>query len=85
MKKLKHRHLYRLSSIPKKMWQVGHPHYGTPSKIVGLYLGYLKGSRNWHGFEIRVKGKEKGVIFMPDNDLEIIKVEDLGLYTTEGV
>lgn len=69
---------YRLTGMEKQMWQVPHPRYGRPGSVVGVYIGRMAGTRVWHGFEIRVKGRERGVIFMPQADLDRLGVEDLG-------
>ena len=78
---LKHGHLYRLRGMKSSMWQVGHPHYGRPPTLVGVFLGKMQGTRTWYGFEIRVGGKERGVLFMPQSDLDQLQVEGLGPYT----
>jgi len=62
------------------MWQVPHPRWGKPDSVVGVFLGALKGSRTWYGFEIRVGGTEQGVIFFPEADLNKMKYKDLGVY-----
>jgi hypothetical protein len=69
---------YRLTGMVRKMWQVPHPLYKCPTHVVGIYIGRMAGTRVWHGFEIRVKGRERGVIFMPQADLDRLGVEDLG-------
>lgn len=69
---------YRLTGMERRMWQVPHPRYGRPAHVVGIYIGRMIGTRVWHGFEIRVRGRERGVIFMPQSDLDRLGVEDLG-------
>lgn len=79
---LRYLHVYRLSNIPNDIWQVGHKRYGRPTHLIGLYIvdGLVKGTRRWHGFEIRVKGEETGTIWMPEEDLARITVTHLGAY-----
>jgi hypothetical protein len=76
--RLKRLHLYRLSGMRNSMWQVGHPDYGKPNSLVGMYIGCWKATRKWYGFEIRVGGKERGVIFMPESDLNQLTLEYIG-------
>lgn len=78
MVKLRHGRLYRLSGMKSSMWQVPHPSYGRPVSVVGRYIGTMKGTRRWYGFEIHVGGRERGVIFMPEVDLAQLKVEEVG-------
>ena len=59
------------------MWSMSHPQYGKPHALAGRYLGCLHGVRRWHGFEVWIEGKEVGVIFMPDEDLEQLRVSSL--------
>jgi hypothetical protein len=66
--------------MKRKMWQVAHPLYGKPSSIVGVFIGRWDGTRNWYGFEVRVHGEEKGMIFIPEEDLDVMTVTDLGPY-----
>jgi hypothetical protein len=65
---------YYLRGMTGDMWTTGHPEYGTPDELAGRYLGSLRGTRVWHGFEIWVSGKEVGVIFMTTADLEQLSV-----------
>lgn len=69
--------VYRLSGMIDTMWTAGHPVFGKPDTLAGIYLGCLHGQRRWHGFEIWVKRKEQGVIFMTDADLRKLKVEPI--------
>jgi len=80
--KFRYRHMYRLTGLTRRIWQVGHPRYGRPSSLVGLFIGCLRGERRWYGFEIRVGGVEQGCIFMPENDFETVRAQDLGPYET---
>ena len=71
-------HVYKLSGMSKEMWQVPHPRFGTPYTINGIYQGTIVGTRAWYGFEIHVRGKEEGMIFMPEGDLVRLRIRDLG-------
>lgn len=73
-------HVYHLSNIRRRMWAVGHPRYGKPTALVGICIGFMVGSRTWYGFEIRIGGKEQGVIFVPREDLQHMTIKDLGPY-----
>lgn len=59
------------------MWDAGHPRYGKPNRLDARYLGALRGTRRWHGFEIVVRGKDEGSIFMTDKDLAQLRVTPL--------
>jgi hypothetical protein len=74
--------MYQLSGMLPGMWQVGHPRYGKPKQLVGIYIGSMRGTRKWFGFEVHVGGKERGVIFMPEEDLALLGIKDLGPYHT---
>lgn len=65
---------YYLEGMEEDMWSGGHPIYGKPRALAGLFLGTLKGTRTWYGFEIRMGGKEAGVIFMPEEDLKALRI-----------
>jgi hypothetical protein len=80
--KLRMGHVYELKGMTADMWQVGHPRYGKPKQLVGIFIGIMRGTRKWYGFEIHVGGQERGVIFMPEEDLATLKVRDLGPYHT---
>lgn len=66
---------YFLSGMVEDMWTTGHPQFGKPEAVAGYYLGCLQGTRRWHGFEVWAGGKERGVIFMTDEDLSKLRVE----------
>lgn len=68
-------HAYWLKGMKRSMWQVPSPTFGCPERIVGIYLGSLQGTRKWYGFEIQVRKKDRGVIFMPESDLILLRVE----------
>ena len=78
--KLRLHHVYRICGMTRDMWQVPHPRWGRPSHLIGIFVGTMSGSRTWFGFEIRVRGKEQGVIFMPESDLRRLTLTDLGPY-----
>lgn len=78
--RLRRLHAYRLSGMTRRMWQSPHPRWGRPAALVGIFIGTWKASRTWYGFEVRVGGKEQGCIFMPQEDLDQLTVEDLGPY-----
>jgi hypothetical protein len=80
LKRLTRHHAYHLRGMKRSMWQVAHPVYGKPSSIVGVFIGMWDGTRNWYGFEIRVRGEEKGMIFIPQEDLDMMTLTDLGPY-----
>jgi hypothetical protein len=60
--------------MKEELWDAPHSTYGTPESIAARYLGALRGIRRWHGFEVWAGGEERGVIFMPDQDLAKITV-----------
>jgi hypothetical protein len=68
---------YTLTGLTKELWDNSHPVYGTPTSVAGRYIGFMRGKRRWHGFEIWVEGQERGVIFMPDEDLFRVSVAPL--------
>jgi len=70
-------HSYYIEGMAPMMWDSPHPQFGAPNAIAGLYLGHLQGVRMWHGFEVWLKGKEVGVIFMTEDDLSKLRVVDL--------
>ncbi len=70
-------HAYRLSGMQPTMWAAPHVVYGTPQDVAGIYLGCLAGTRTWHLFEVRIKGKDAGVIMMTTSDLEKITIREL--------
>jgi hypothetical protein len=72
---------YRLDGITRSMWGNAHATYGTPLAIAGLYLGVLRGARDWHLFEIWVEEREVGVILMHQQDLDQLVVERVGRMT----
>ena len=80
MPRLRKGHAYRLSGMTPKLWQVPHPQWGTPESLVAVFMGRLVASRTWHGFEVRVGGKEQGMLFIPEKDLNKLTLQDLGVY-----
>jgi len=68
---------YILKGMNPEMWDRGHPRYGKPSAIAAKYIGALHGARRWHGFEVWIAGKEVGVLFMNDADLERLEVTEI--------
>lgn len=66
---------YYISDMVEELWTTGHPKFGKPRSVAGYYLGCLHGTRRWHGFEVWAGGKEQGVIFMTEQDLEKLTVE----------
>ncbi len=58
-------------------WGAPHPRFGMPPAVAGWYLGSLQGTRRWHGFEVRHEGTEQGVLFMNDDDLEVLNVSPI--------
>ena len=65
---------YYLEGMKKEMWDAPHPIFGAPPAVAGRYLGCLQGARRWHGFEVWVRGREEGVLFMNDEDLSKLVV-----------
>ena len=68
---------YHLSGFEKLKWGNTHPTYGQPNEVAARYLGSLRGSRLWHGFEVRMAMKDVGVLFLPDADLRKLTIREL--------
>ena len=68
---------YYLEGMVRSMWDWPHPRYGAPPALATRYLGALQGNRLWHGFEVWVENREEGVLFMTDDDLNLLKVTPL--------
>lgn len=70
-------HAYRLAAMRADLWVSPHASYGTPPELAGVYLGYLVGTRTWHLFEIRIGGRDAGVVMMHTGDLEQLTITEL--------
>src|SRR5678815_3744798 len=81
--RMRYGRVYQLSGMTREMWQVGHPRYGRPHTIVGIFIGKDVGTRTWYRFEIHVGGQERGTISLPQEDLDQLDVTDLGAYWSD--
>ena len=65
---------YYLEDMVRPMWDRPHPRFGAPPALATRYLGSLRGNRRQARTGSTGEGREEGVLFMHDADLERIKI-----------